>query len=460
VLDPLRRAAFGRLMRHHTTTGFVSPVLATLFPEILQGGEVRESTLLSLGIQAQQEEPFRITNNNLAPRLSVSWDPFYDGRTKLFATWGRYYDKLFLNAIVGEEGPDIVNRYYLLDPGGVTGNGQSDHGIGAVISKAPPSVNQVDRGLQTPWSDEFSIGFERELAPEVAFRATYVNRKYRQQLQDIDINHTVRYDAFGNPVDQIGRLPAGFGQNSQGGNDHQPDGKPDLYIENFFFNQVLRLGNYNSAEYHSIELELLKRLSRRWEMQGSYVYSRAMGDAEDFQSNLGNDPSTIQAEPGYLDFDQRHVVKVSSSMYLPHDWQLGLTGAWASGLPYSVISRFFALDNFDYQQFRTLFGYTVAAPNSPTGSRFQVEERNSRRNAATLNFGGRARKTLVIGKYTSALFLEVFNILNSDPLHISTYEPTPPQVVNPGTTLSAGAVQINGTRNFGRRFQVGFQIDF
>jgi hypothetical protein len=454
IVDPLRRAAFARLTRHHSTTGFVSPELATLFPEILQGGEVLNDTLVRLGVQAQRQEPFRLTNNNLAPRLSLSWDPFYDGRTKIFTTWGRYYDKLFLSAIVGEEGPDILNRYYFLDPSGVNAGGQPDHNIGPVISKAPPSSTQVDRGLQTPWSDEFTLGFERELAPEVALRFTYVNRKYRQQLQDIDINHRVRYNADGSPIDRFGRLSAGFAQNPQGSGNRQSDGKPDLYIEDFFFNQVLSLGNYNDSQYHSLELELIKRLSRRWEMQGSYVYSRAMGAAEDFQSTLGNDPSTVESEFGYLDFDQRHVVKVNTSLYLPHDWQLGLTGAWASGLPYSVISRFFALDNYDFQQFRTLYGFTTA------DGKFQVESRNSRRNGSTLNFGGRARKTFVIGKNTAGLFLEVFNILNSDTLRIYTYEPTPPEVVNPNSTISQGPVQINGLRQFGRRFQIGFQIDF
>jgi hypothetical protein len=454
VTDPLRRAAFARLTRHHTTTGFVSPQLATLFPEILQGGDVENATLVSLGIQAQHQEPFRLTNNNLAPRLSLSWDPFYDGRTKIFATWGRYYDKLFLSSIVGEEGPDIINRYYFLDPSGVNGNGQPDHGIGPVVSKAPPSSTQIDRGLQTPWSDEFTLGFERELAPEVALRFTYVNRKYRQQLQDIDINHRVRYNADGTLVDRFGRVAAGGDPSGVGGNFRQQDGKPDLYIEDFFFNQILSLGNYNDAEYHSLEMELIKRLSRRWEMQGSYVYSRAMGAAEDFQSNLGNDPSTVQSEFGYLDFDQRHVVKVNASLFLPHDWQLGLSAGWASGLPYSVISRFFALDNFDFQQFRTMYGFT----NS--NGTFQVESRNSRRNASTLNLGGRAKKTFVIGRYTSGLFLEVFNILNTDSLRIYTYEPTPPLVVTPGSTVAQGPVQINGTRQFGRRFQIGFQIDF
>ena len=54
----------------------------------------------------QEQESFRITNNNLAPRLAVSWDPWSDSKTKVYGTWSRFYDKLFLATVVGEEGPD------------------------------------------------------------------------------------------------------------------------------------------------------------------------------------------------------------------------------------------------------------------------------------------------------------------------------------------------------------------
>jgi hypothetical protein len=461
MLDPLRIAALKRMTRHHTEAGFLSQELAPLFPEISQGGEVTAAQLFALGIQPQQQEPFRLTNNNLAPRLSVAWDPLADGRTKLFATWGRYYDKLFLSTIVGEEGPDDINRYYLLDPGGVTGQGVPDRQIGQVISKAPPSATQVDRGLQTPWSDELTLGFERELAPELSLSLTFVSRNYRQQLQDIDVNHYTRIDPqTGELSDVLGRLPPSFSPNGVGTGTVQPDFRPDLFINNFFFNQILRVGNYNSARYRGASLELVKRLSRRWEMQGSYTYSRAQGAAEDFQSRLGNDPSTIESEFGYLDFDQRHVLKLNSSFFLPGDWQLGWSIGWASGLPYSVISRFFALDNVGYQQFRTLYGTTVFDPTPAPGKfHFVTEERNDHRNRSTLNIGARARKSFVIGHQTAGIFLEVFNLLNTDDLHIITYEPVAPDI-SQANTPSAGPLQINGTRQFGRRFQVGFQISF
>ncbi|HZN03293.1 MAG TPA: hypothetical protein VFD06_06855, partial [Candidatus Polarisedimenticolia bacterium] len=460
LLEALRRAALQRMTRHHLTTTILSYELANLFPEIRQGGEVATDTLAAIGVRAQHQEPFRLTNNNLAPRLAVAWDPFFDGRTKLFATWGRYYDKLFLNTIVGEEGPDTINRYYLLDPDGVTGLGVPNRSMGQAISKAPPSATQIDRGLQTPFSDELTIGFERELAPELSIALIYVARDYRQQLQDTDINHELRYGANGRPVDQLGQLPPAFNPNSLGDSGARlPDARPDLYINNFFFNQILRVGNSNEARYRGLTVEMVKRMSRRWEMQGSYTYSRAQGAAEDFQSRLGNDPSTIESEYGYLDFDQRHVVKLSGGFFLPRDWQIGMTASWGSGLPYSIVSCFFALDNVGYQQFRTLFGTTVLDPGA-SKLRFETEARNSRRNSAVLNLGGRARKTFVLGRNTAGVFLEVFNILNTDDLHLITFEEAPAEISQVDSPNGQGPLQLNGTRQFGRRFQIGFQINF
>ena len=448
--DPLRLAAFRRLSRHHSETTFLSQQLQGLFPEITTGGEVTAAILAGIGVVPQKREPFRLTNNNLAPRLSISWDPFLDGRTKVFATWGRYYDKLFLNTIVGEEGPDTITRYYLLDPDGVVGpQATTNHQIGATVSKSPPTITQVDRGLQTPFSDEFTFGFERELAPELALSVLFVDRAYREQLQDIDVNHALRYDAAtGLPLDATGRLPGGF-NNTSTSTVRSGDFRPDLFIDNFFFNQVLRVGNYNQARYRGLEVELVRRLARRWEMQASYTYSRATGDAEAYDSRAGNDPSTLESETGYLDYDERHVVKVNTSLFLPRDWQLGITAGWGSGLPYSVISRFFALDNVDYLQFRTRYGSVQTVGNDYS---FVTEHRNDHRNHSTFTLGGRARKSFVLGRNTAGLFLEVFDILNTDDLRIDTYEPVPPERLGP--------IQINGTRQFGRRFQVGFQLDF
>jgi hypothetical protein len=137
-----------------------------------------------------------------------------------------------------------------------------------------------------------------------------------------------------------------------------------------------------------------------------------------------------------------------------------------------VISRFFASDNADYQQFRTRFGYTLLA--SGQEPRFIPFRRNSGRNDSILDLNLRARKAVVIGRTAASLVFEVFNVLNSDDLRIRTYEPTPditqitqdspspqgPLLQGPFDGRSQGPLQIDAIRRFGRRFQVGVQIEF
>jgi len=458
-LQKIKQLAPSRLTQHHTSTILVANSLASLFPEAVKSDPITGETIIDREVLRergaatfQEREAFRLTNNNLAPRLSVSWDPWADSKTKVFANWGRYYDRLFLDTVVGEEGPDTISRYYVKDSNGVTANGTPDNGIGPPISKAPPSATQVDRGLQTPFSDELTIGFERELAPEVSIRLTYINKKYRDQLQDRDINHSLRFDEkTGIPIDDGGGL---LTTNAEGGSATPvPNNKPDLFIHNFFFNQIYYLSNINSARYHGFELQLTKRLSRKWQMDASYTYSRSLGFADSFYSQLGDDPATVPYTYGYQTDDQRHVVKFNAVTFLPHDWQVGGTAQWSSGLPYSVISFFTDLDNFYYQQVRFLYGFVPDRIDPKTNRRdFNPTRRNDQRNDPVLLINLHADKAFVMGKLNSKMFFDIQNLLNRDYLRIFSYEPAAPD--------RGGALQIISERNFGRRFQIGFQFEF
>ncbi len=463
-LGELKRIAASRLTQHHTGTVLAAESLKSLFPgavvqDPVTGEPIIDRELLRTQGAAtfQEQEPFRLTNNNLAPRIGLSWDPLGDSKTKIFANWGRFYDKLFLQAVVPEEGPDQIFRYYTEDRDGVTGSGTPNNGIGGVITKAPPSASQVDRGLQTPFTDELTVGFERELAPEVSFKMTYINRRFREQLQDKDINHSLRCcEQDGSPLDQIGQLLPGTGGGNASAGNRIRDFRPDLYISNFFFNQIFRVGNSNEARYHGVEFEVTKRLSRKWQLEGSYTYSRAVGNAEDFLSTLGDDPSSVENEFGYLGYDIRHQVKLNAVTYLPGDWQVGGTLSWNSGLPYSVISEFFALDNFDYPQFRTLFGQVEridpAVDTQHRGFEFVRQRRNAHRNPPVYTINLDAKKAFVLGKLNSKLFITVENLLNTDDIRIFTYEPDAPN--------RQGNLQLDAERRFGRRFEVGFQFEF
>jgi hypothetical protein len=254
----------------------------------------------------------------------------------------------------------------------------------------------------------------------------------------------VRYAPDGRVRDDNGRLLPG-GQNVS-------DSHPDLYISNFFFNQIYQVGNINSASYKGIELQLTKRLSRRWQMDASYTYSRATGAAESFQSTLGDDPSNVQNEFGYLSYDQRHVIKLNGVTFLPGDWQIGGTTAWSSGLPYSITDRYSSVDNYQYLQVRTLYGYVDPVADAAGKNEFVQLHRNSERNASVLNINLRVQKSLVIGRTTERLFATVDNLLNTDNLTVYSY--------SPNNSIASGSPQLDSERRFGRRIELGFQVSF
>ncbi|HEU5182508.1 MAG TPA: TonB-dependent receptor [Candidatus Polarisedimenticolia bacterium] len=450
----LIKAAFGRFTRHQREVEIFSQHLGDLTGDGSNDlpGEIGNAR------RVRSAETFDITNSNLAPRLSLSWDPWGDGKTMAFGSWGRYYDKLFLGSLVLEQGPDTVVRDYVTDHDGVDDEGYPDNMLGLAVSQSPLSAFQVDRGLSTPYSNEWTAGFRRELTPEVLVSLRYVHRDFHDQLQDVDLNHQlVRDPATGQLLDRLGTticsppLP-------QVECERVPNGAPDLAIQNFLFNRVFHLGNTNEQRYRGWELEFVRRLKRKWQMEASYTYSTTQGDAESFNSLVGNDPALAELEWGYLDYDQRHVVKFNAVAYLPGDWRLGGTALWASGLPYSSFSNYLDEDDAGFLMGRRVYGQL-----GPEGFGFTPEARNVHRNPASYLFNARVMKSFVIGKSSASAFFEVYNLLNSDNLRVYDVRQKPVQLLylgKEGPVVFPPQVSLDGERDFGRRFQVGFQFDF
>lgn len=395
-------------------------------------------------------ENFEIQNVNLSPRFSISWDPWADGRTKVFTTWGRYYDRLFLDTVDDEIGPDIFNYVFItpFDPmlGRLT-SGQ--FGPGSISTDASAaSVIQVERALRTPFTDVFTLGVERELGSEWSVKATYTQRLGWELLQDKDLNHILCIEhpaEFNISASDVCRLYTRsdgtvvltddkFGELQTG----EENLAPDLYIVNRNFNQVLRIGNFNSSKYRSLALELRRRLHRNWQAQLSYTWSRAFGQAEEFLSELGNDPSTVDDEEGFLDYDQRHRVVFIATTRLPRNVEIGTSIQWESGTPYSVIRQLVDQDNDANISFRTFF---------PTGVR------NDQRNDGFWKIDLKVVKRFNMANTAASASLAINNLLNDDDATLGAFR-----------TRSVSGVQLlegpQGLRRFGRFWELGFSLDF
>jgi hypothetical protein len=447
-----------------------SEALEVGFQSIPLGGTGLQGTFWT---HKRRADDIQIRNTNFSPRLSVAWDPWSNGKTKLAFSLGRYYDKIFLAVPTLESEPaEIVLRFrnddfstfsqFYSDPGGgMTGS------IDATI---------VDRELSTPYQDELTLNFERELWPETALRLSYVKRAYRDQLQDVDINHR-----FGDEGKCIRKPPylspavepsPGSGQmimdpytweeyedTDPGSGDGRiddcvgfiepshvwlgppwefPDGLPDLYVLSPAWDELMLVGNFNSTDYEAFVLELVRRQYRNWQMAASYTWSKAVGDAEDFNQELGNERNLAEDEHGFLAYDQRHVVKVSAMTLAPWGLRIGGTLRWQSGLPYSVlVSR------------RTIFNvpldYGMGDRSARTRLRYPTGQRNDQRNPSYWNLDLRLAKEISISnRLQLQLTGEVFNVLDDHTLRLDS---------------DINGVSV-GTRRYGRRFQLGVRLAF
>jgi outer membrane receptor protein involved in Fe transport len=421
----------------------------------------------------RRADDIQIRNNNFSPRLSVAWDPWSNGKTKVAFSLGRYYDKIFLAVPILEQEPEEVELLFRGSHWVLQGYPITTNPMGGVSGTMDATI--VDRELSTPYQDELTLNFERELWPETSIKLSYIKRNYRDQLQDVDINH--RYGDEGKCIRTPGFLDPtveaspGSGQTIRdpytweeyedtdpGPGDGRiddcigdvqsatfvsprweiPDGMPDLYVLSPHWDELLLVGNFNSTDYEAFVLELVRRQYRNWQMNASYTWSEAIGDAEDFNQELGNERNLFENERGYLAYDQRHVVKVSAMTLAPWGLRIGGTLRWESGLPYSIMLT-------RMTTYAVPLDYGMGDRSMRTRLRYATGQRNDQRNPSYWNLDLRLAKEFSVNQRVQLqLTGEVFNVLDDHTLRLDS-------------DINGASV---GTRRFGRSFQLGVRLAF
>lgn len=436
-------------------------------------------------------ETFAIGSNSVAPRFSVSWDPRNDAKTRLSGSWGIYYGDTFLQPLVDENGPDRVVQTYALNESRLPSDTNAGPTPRSLFDSAF-SVRMIDRNLKQQKNLEWSIGAEREIASETAVKVRYVNRKYTRQLQAKDINRrpitteemrnrpsfvypikdpNPPYELVDCPTvngfyDCTGyfsrELNSGNGPGQNAGT-QQPDGLPDLVSLNPFFGGVYFVSNFNFTNYEAYIIELQRRYFQNWEMNLSYTYSKTFGQAEQYASGLGQDPTIADQESGPLSIDQPHVFKMSGRMFVPRfgGFRLGGAISWQSGLPYSITETRPVLD------FPTdltageaaILGSTANLTRAFLSYRtiYPSGHRNDHRNAAYWSVDTNFQKEFMVKNVKTSFQFEIYNLLNDDTEMIGGIDRL--LVGFNGNTRLYQESKV-AVRRFGRRFQVALKFQF
>jgi len=268
-----------------------------------------------------------------SPRAGLIWDWTGQGKSKIYASWARYFENVPLRALdrylSGEpglqaapfaaacdstdpkqqEGPclDPANLYPL--------------GVPPNTRYAPYSTGTsiVDPKLKAPSSDELVVGADYEVVRDGRLGVNYTNRRLNHTIEDISRDEGTTY-FFGNP---------GYG--------------------------LAKDIPKAQRKYDAVTLQFTKMLSESWLGQASYTASWLRGNYSGLYV-----PETLQVDPhqnaefdlealrknknGYLPADHRHAIKMfaAKSFEIPGAGAItpGLAFRSTSGAPMSTLGRY------------------------------------------------------------------------------------------------------------------------
>ncbi|HEY7497688.1 MAG TPA: TonB-dependent receptor, partial [Vicinamibacterales bacterium] len=275
---------------------------------------------------------------DFAPRVGIAWR--VSDRTVLRSGYGLTYNPLpFARPLRGAYPLTINNTYVSLNswqPYGTlergipefTGPGPTEGHVPlpSTASMRTPDPDNVGRGYIQSWN----ASFERRLPWDMSVNAAYVGSKTTRGFANIELNVS----------------PPGGGEAGR-----------------VFFPRTASttlFGGWNTARYHSMQLQLSRPFKNGLLLRGAYTLSKAMNMTDD-DGTAGfdyNAPDVFYRNYAAAGYDRRHTFTTAFTYQLPfgvdgrgnllneiiRGWQInGLIAAY-SGTPFSITASNSALD--------------------------------------------------------------------------------------------------------------------
>ena len=299
--------------------------------------------------------------NNVAPRLGLVWDLNGSGRTVVRANAGIYYDQIFLNIPLNAENARKFVQTLITNPGYPDPNGPNPNRTAGPITPIPSST-QFAPDTRTPYTEQFTVGVQRQVGRTFSIAADLVRARGFGLLRSTDAN----YPNLDDPL--------------------RPRPNPR-------FQRVTVVETAGNSWYTGLQIGIEKRLSARHTYTIAYTLAETERNTEDFNF-FPADNRFYDAERGPASNDSRHRVSGAVSFELPWGIQAGTLIAARSKLPYNITTG--ADDNRDTQ----------------TNDRPAGVSRNSARGASLFQADLRETKSIKLRSVDIELIGEAFNLTN------------------------------------------------
>jgi hypothetical protein len=288
--------------------------------------------------------------DKLAPRVGAAYDLKGDGKWKVFASWGIFYDIFKLELPQGSfGGQKWIEYYYSLD--------QADW-TSLVPSGCPPACpgtfykstnfrlpslgsSDLEPNLKPMKSEEFTTGIDHELNATMAVSVHYVHKQLDRAVEDTGFLTPAGDEGYviANPSEGLTALAFT--------NPNVPMPKP-------------------KRQYDSVEFALDKRFANNWSLRASYLWSRLHGNYSGLSQSDENgraDPNvgrsydypammfTQSGDPSYgpLATDRPNQFKAQAIYQFSFGTAVGANEYVSSGLPVTREIGIFPTSNYPVQ---------------------------------------------------------------------------------------------------------------
>jgi hypothetical protein len=316
--------------------------------------------------------------DNVAPRVGVVYDWTDEGRSRLFASYGWFYQQLplQLNSRVFGGLVDVRRTYrnaqcqgQQVTIGGETFVREENGQPTEYCTDFASSTTQLTEGAVVPrlrgqYNQQFQMGYEQEVIEDLTLGVRWLHTNLGRAVEDISTNGGLnfiianpgvgvaqediqRQNARCSELDaQLQMLDTGDPSRNQVARELQRC----LFLADSF-GRINELFDRPTRNFDAYTFEVKKRFARNWTVLGSYTFSRLRGNYDGFVDpitgfiNLGASaqydiPELVRNSFGPLSADTPHRVKVdgfySFDLREAGRLTLGTSFRFQSGFPISL----------------------------------------------------------------------------------------------------------------------------
>jgi hypothetical protein len=321
---------------------------------------VHPRVTLNLGVRWDYEHAEGVSQNtrNIGPRLAIAFGPWEEGRLAIRSSYGRYYDQVPLSIPQAVDQARATTQIVILNPGYPDPSGSNPF----LLSRPGLSTTTVLANMQTPYTDQGTMGLQRQLGTGLAATVDGVWARGHQLF----VTHDLNYPDLTNPA--------------------FPRPNP-----NFF--QILAVETRGHSWYKALQVGLEQRPLSRYGFSIAYTLSSSQRDTEDSDFKP-EDQRDFAAERAPSSSDGRHRLVTSASLNLSSTVRVTGVTVVQSALPYTITT---GLD----------INHDGVVNDRPPGL-----PRNSARGTPLFQTDVRLSKAFGFGSRHLDVLVEAFNVLN------------------------------------------------